>query len=100
MSKPLSVRIPDELRDLLDHLAETERRSVSNVVTLLLENAIRARGDEPLRSAQNLPIEALKHVHELLPIVVEEAERRGMGKEKGVVELKRLMRSMNLDKRD
>ncbi len=43
MSKPLSIRIPDELRDRLDFLAQAERRSVSNLVTVLLQEALAAR---------------------------------------------------------
>ncbi len=43
MSKSLSVRIPDDLRDRLDVEAKADRRTVSNLVTLLLEEALAAR---------------------------------------------------------
>ncbi len=51
MSKPLSVRIPDELRDRLEVLATAERRSVSNLVTVLLEDALAAREPPKKRRA-------------------------------------------------
>ena len=78
MSKSLSIRIPDELRDRLDVLAKTERRSVSNLVTLLLESALEARGDEPLGPPQNLSENDLRNVIKQLPILLKIAERRGM----------------------
>ena len=43
MSNSLSVRIPDDLRGRLDALAATERRTVSNLVVVLLEEALAAR---------------------------------------------------------
>ncbi len=78
MSKSLSIRIPDELRDRLDVLAKTERRSVSNLVTLLLESALEARGDEPLGPPQNLSENDLRNVIKQLPILLKIAERQGM----------------------
>ncbi len=51
MSKPLSIRIPNDLRDRIDRLAAEERRSVSNLVTLLLEDALAARETPKKRRA-------------------------------------------------
>ncbi len=78
MSKPLSVRIPDDLRDRLDVLAEADRRTVSNLVTVLLENALAARGDEPIGPDQPLSEQDLRRLTELLPVLLEEAKRRGL----------------------
>lgn len=78
MSKPLSVRIPDDLRDRLDVLAKAERRTVSNLVTVLLENALEARGDEPLGPGLNLTSAQRRKLNELIPVFLKEAERRGM----------------------
>ena len=78
ISKPLSVRIPDDLRDRLDVLAKAERRTVSNLVAVLLESALDARRDEPLGPAQHLSSEERRKLNELIPVLLKEAERRGM----------------------
>ena len=49
MKPPLSVRIPDDMRAQLKALAEKERRSMNNLINLLLEEGLAQRAPAPKR---------------------------------------------------
>ena len=51
MTKTFSVRMPEELRERLAALAAAERRSMNNLILLLLEEALAARGQPAKRRA-------------------------------------------------
>ena len=42
----LSIRVPPEVRRKLEALAERERRSLSNFVTIILEDWVKANADK------------------------------------------------------
>lgn len=44
MSKRISVVLPDDVAESLEKLADTERRSQSQMGALLIEEALQARG--------------------------------------------------------
>ncbi len=43
MSSPISIRIPEDLKTRLEALAAEERRSLSNLINILLEDALAER---------------------------------------------------------
>ncbi len=43
MSSPISIRIPKDLKARLEALASEERRSLSNLINILLEDALAER---------------------------------------------------------
>ncbi len=43
MSSPISIRIPKDLKARLEVLAAEERRSLSNLINILLEDALAER---------------------------------------------------------
>ena len=43
MVHPTSIRLPDELREQIERLARAERRKPSNMIIVLIEEAIAAR---------------------------------------------------------
>ena len=43
MSSPISIRIPEDLKARLEALAAEERRSLSNLINILLEDALAGR---------------------------------------------------------
>ena len=43
MANPVSIRLPDDIRARLDDLAQAERRSLNNLIVVLLEEALSAR---------------------------------------------------------
>ncbi len=43
MSSPISIRIPEDLKARLEALAAKERRSLSNLINVLLEDALAER---------------------------------------------------------
>ncbi len=43
MTSPVSIRMADDLRDRIEALAEGERRSLSNMIIVLVEEALDAR---------------------------------------------------------
>ncbi len=51
MAIPISIRLPDDLRPRLDDLAEAERRSLANLIVVLLEEALSAREKPKKRRA-------------------------------------------------
>ena len=51
MTKTFSVRMPEELRERLAALAAVERRSMNNLILLLLEEALAAREQPAKRRA-------------------------------------------------
>ncbi len=51
MPNPLSIRMPDDLRARLDDLATSERRTLSNLVVVLLEEALADRAARTKREA-------------------------------------------------
>lgn len=44
--KTLSIRLPDELHKALVELAEQERRSLNNLIVVILEQAVRLAEEE------------------------------------------------------
>ena len=42
----LSIRLPDELHKALTELAEQERRSLNNLIVVILEQAVRLAEEE------------------------------------------------------
>ena len=44
--KTLSIRLPDELHKALTELAEKERRSLNNLIVVILEQAVRLAEEE------------------------------------------------------
>ena len=49
MKPPLSVRIPDDLKARLQALAAEERRSLNNLINVLLEEGLAKRAPAPKR---------------------------------------------------